>query len=73
MRIGSSILIAALILGAGCEAGPGATTTFHTAVAPAPDAGTIFLYPERIPLRSGGLAAVDEDEDDDWDPFSEED
>ncbi|MHC4925301.1 MAG: alpha/beta fold hydrolase, partial [Planctomycetota bacterium] len=28
-------------------------------MAPAPDAGTIFLYPERIPLRLGGLAAVE--------------
>jgi pimeloyl-ACP methyl ester carboxylesterase len=55
MRIDARIVIAVLILGAGCDAGPGATTTFHSAVAPAPDAGTIFLYPERIPLQDGGF------------------
>ena len=31
------------------------TPTFHTAVAPAPMPGTIFLYPERIPLAGGGF------------------
>ncbi len=34
---------------------PEAATTFHTAEAPAPAAGTIFIYPERIPLRDGGF------------------
>jgi pimeloyl-ACP methyl ester carboxylesterase len=55
MRIDAGIAGVVLILGAGCDAGPGATTTFHSAVAPAPDAGTIFLYPERIPLQDGGF------------------
>jgi pimeloyl-ACP methyl ester carboxylesterase len=48
------IVILVLIFSAGCDAGPGATT-FHSAVAPPPDAGTIFLYPERIPLKDGGF------------------
>jgi pimeloyl-ACP methyl ester carboxylesterase len=29
--------------------------TFHTARAPAPAPGTIFIYPERIPLADGGF------------------
>jgi pimeloyl-ACP methyl ester carboxylesterase len=32
-----------------------ATTTFHTAQAPPPAAGTMFFYPERIPLKDGGF------------------
>lgn len=32
------------------------TVTFHTAIAPAPEPGTMFFYPERIPLRDGGFA-----------------
>lgn len=28
---------------------------FHTAAIPAPRPGTIFLFPERIPLEGGGL------------------
>ena len=34
-------------------------STFHTAVAPPPIAGSIFLYPERIPLADGGFANVE--------------
>ncbi|MFC1729390.1 alpha/beta fold hydrolase [candidate division KSB1 bacterium] len=30
-------------------------TTFHTAQAPSPEPGTIFIYPERIILRDGGF------------------
>jgi pimeloyl-ACP methyl ester carboxylesterase len=30
-------------------------TSFHTAVAPAPEAGTMFFHPERIPLVDGGF------------------
>jgi pimeloyl-ACP methyl ester carboxylesterase len=59
MRIDRTVLGAALILAAGCDGRPEATTTFHTAVAPAPEAGTMFLYPERIPLRDDGLASVE--------------
>jgi len=55
MRIDTRLVIAALIFGTGCDSGPAATSTFHSAVAPAPDAGTIFLYPERIPLQDGGF------------------
>ncbi len=29
--------------------------SFHTAVAKSPDAGSIFIYPERIPLKDGGF------------------
>ncbi|MEL7119701.1 MAG: alpha/beta hydrolase [Bacteroidota bacterium] len=29
--------------------------SFHTAKSKAPEAGTIFLYPERIPLENGGI------------------
>lgn len=32
-----------------------ATKTFHTAQAPPPAPGTMFIYPERIPLRDGGF------------------
>jgi len=32
-----------------------ATPTFHTVDAPAPAAGTMFFYPERIPLSEGGF------------------
>jgi pimeloyl-ACP methyl ester carboxylesterase len=32
-----------------------ATKTFHTAQAPPPAAGTMFFYPERIPLKDGGF------------------
>ncbi len=31
------------------------TSSFHTATAKAPEAGSIFLYPERIPLDNGGI------------------
>lgn len=34
-------------------------TTFHTPRAPAPAAGTMFLYPERVPLRDGGMARAE--------------
>ena len=33
--------------------------TFHTAVAKAPEAGTMFLSPERIPLKAGGMLTVE--------------
>ncbi|MEJ2204147.1 MAG: alpha/beta fold hydrolase [Gemmatimonadota bacterium] len=59
MRIDTKSVIAVLFLGAGCDAPPEATTTFHTAVARSPDAGTIFLYPERIPLQDGGLFSAE--------------
>lgn len=58
MRIGAGISIAVLIFAAGCDEGPG-TATFHSAVAPPPAAGTIFLYPERIPLQDGGFAGAE--------------
>jgi len=32
---------------------------FHKAVAKSPPAGTIFLYPERIPLKEGGFFAAE--------------
>ena len=33
--------------------------TFHTATAPSPAPGTIFMYPERIPLKDGGFVNVE--------------
>lgn len=33
--------------------------TFHAAAAPAPPAGSIFLYPERVPLAAGGFVTAE--------------
>ena len=33
--------------------------SFHKAVAKSPAPGTIFLYPERIPLKDGGFVVAD--------------
>lgn len=55
-RLGPVIALAAFL---GCVDTPRTTTTFHTATAPAPAAGTIFLYPERIPLKGGGFVEVE--------------
>ncbi len=55
MRIVATTAIAALILGTGSDATAQERKSFHNAVAPAPAAGTIFLYPERIPLQDGGF------------------
>ena len=35
------------------------STSFHTAPAKAPEAGSLFLYPERIPLEAGGFFAAE--------------
>jgi pimeloyl-ACP methyl ester carboxylesterase len=35
------------------------SVSFHKAVAKSPASGTIFLYPERIPLKDGGFFAVE--------------
>ena len=45
---------ACLVFCGACTEGA-SDTSFHTAVAPAPPAGSIFLYPERIPLLAGGF------------------
>ncbi len=57
MRIVATTAIAALILGPGSDAAAQEMKSFHNAVAPAPApaAGTIFPYPERIPLQDGGF------------------
>ncbi len=55
MRIVATTAIAALILGPGSDAAAQEMKSFHNAVARAPAAGTIFLYPERIPLQDGGF------------------
>jgi len=34
------------------------SVSFHKAVAKSPAPGTIFLYPERIPLKDGGFFAA---------------
>jgi len=45
-----------LVVFSGCsQPADDAVTTFHTANAPAPAAGTMFFYPERIPLSEGGF------------------
>ena len=52
------LLMAVMILAcfSGCtNSAPEVTTTFHTAHAPPPAPGTMFFYPERIPLRDGGF------------------
>jgi len=38
----------------GC-AEPASEAPFHTAMAPAPEPGSFFIYPERIPLSDGGF------------------
>ena len=46
-------------LSCGFNAALVAQETFHRAAAPAPQPGTIFLYPERIPLEGGTLAEAE--------------
>ena len=54
----TTILIAATFASA-CTAPTGElalkSATFHTPVAPPPVAGTMFFFPERIPLERGGF------------------
>jgi pimeloyl-ACP methyl ester carboxylesterase len=53
-------LVGALGAGSACAGPPPeGTTSFHTAAAPAPAAGTMFIYPERVALREGGFATVE--------------
>lgn len=33
--------------------------SFHTAIVPSPAAGTMFIHPERIPLKAGGMFAAE--------------
>lgn len=54
MRIEKAVAAACVVLTGAC-AEPASDMSFHTAVAPAPPAGSIFLYPERIPLLDGGF------------------
>jgi len=50
------LLCAALLLLLGSCCGQNTQkSAFHTAVAPAPKAGSIFIYPERIILKEGGF------------------
>ncbi len=50
------LLAAAWLLAvAPCYAQSFSKQTFHTARAKSPGAGTIFIYPERIPLKAGGF------------------
>ncbi len=51
IRSGLFLLFAAL------PAANGMAQSFHTAIAPSPAAGSIFVYPERIPLKAGGMFA----------------
>jgi len=48
------LLFAAMFLAAIPGNNVGAQT-FHTAMAPSPQPGTVFIYPERIPLQAGGM------------------
>ena len=59
MQVKSLGPIMALTTLLGCVDASQAGTTFHTAVAPAPLPGSIFLYPERIPLLDGGFVNAD--------------
>jgi pimeloyl-ACP methyl ester carboxylesterase len=54
-----TLTVAGLTITAACGADPEAETTFRTVAAPAPAAGTMFLYPERIPLRDGGFVTAE--------------
>jgi pimeloyl-ACP methyl ester carboxylesterase len=54
MRIAKIVAAACLVVSSAC-AEPTSDASFHTAVAPPPAAGTMFLYPERIPLLDGGF------------------
>ncbi|KPK56799.1 MAG: hypothetical protein AMS21_12405, partial [Gemmatimonas sp. SG8_38_2] len=57
MKTGLLLMAVILVCLSGCtRSDPEATTTFHTAQAPPPVPGTMFFYPERIPLRDGGFA-----------------
>jgi pimeloyl-ACP methyl ester carboxylesterase len=49
-------MAATLIVLTGACGEPADHAPFHTAVAPAPEAGSLFIYPERIPLAGGGFA-----------------
>lgn len=51
-RLILTVMIVASRLGGSASA---QEATFHTATAPSPAAGTIFIYPERIPLKDGGF------------------
>ena len=51
MRIEKVVAAACVVLTGAC-AEAASDTSFHTAVAPAPPAGSMFLYPERIPART---------------------
>jgi len=53
------LLVLTLLAVTGACAEPASDTSFHTAVAPAPPAGSMFLYPERIPLLDGGFVNVE--------------
>ncbi len=54
------LLLAVLLLAmcAGCQVS-GSGQSFHSADAPAPAAGTIFIYPERLPLKEGGFVQAE--------------
>ena len=58
----TTILIAATFASA-CTAPTGElalkSATFHTPVAPPPVAGTMFFFPERIPLERGGFVSAE--------------
>ena len=50
------VVVLTLVAFSGClPPADDAATTFHTVDAPAPVAGTMFFYPERIPLSEGGF------------------
>ena len=60
MRAVSFCVILALATALGCGPAPEREAkTFHSAVAPAPQPGTIFIHPERIRLRDGGFASIE--------------
>jgi len=54
MRIETMTVLACVAFTGACTESPKGTS-FHTAVAPPPLPGSIFLYPERIPRRDGGF------------------
>lgn len=60
MRVPRLPTVLALGFLIGCAPAPREpSTSFHTAQAPAPAAGTMFFYPERIPLSGGGFVNVE--------------
>ncbi len=54
MRTKALVTTTLMVLASGCS-DSASDSPFHTALAPAPPPGSMFIYPERIPLLAGGF------------------